>query len=337
MLEQGSIVHRLIPKAPIVKESILTATQRVLVALDGSTLAEQAIPVARSLAGADGAITFMHCVPDPEPLRGILGSMLATSDDVLRMERETATALMEETAARWKDVLGQEPSVFIAPGDPAEVVLSAAHEVGATMIAIASHGRGMAGRLAFGSVADRVARSSDIPVLIVHPGEEPDETPKTFPITRIVVPLDGSEVSSEALPVATSLATSAGASMHLVQAVNPSAMLLPSPVGAAHYPAQLYQEIAAELTSAASEQLTASGSELAESGVKVTHVVVEGPAVEAIESEVQGGDLIVMTSHGRSGFQRWLLGSVSEKLVRSGVAPVVLVPAAARVAASGRE
>jgi nucleotide-binding universal stress UspA family protein len=52
--------------------------------------------------------------------------------------------------------------------------------------------------------------------------------------------------------------------------------------------------------------------------------------VPSIEAEVQEGDLIVMTTHGRSGVQRWLLGSVSSKLIRSGVAPVVLVPASDR-------
>ena len=56
-------------------------------------------------------------------------------------------------------------------------------------------------------------------------------------------------------------------------------------------------------------------------------------AAAAIESETEDGDLIVMTSHGRSGFRRWLLGSVAEKLIRSGIAPVVLVPAKARVEA----
>ena len=288
----------------------MTTTQRVLIPLDGSTLAEQAIPVARTLAGSEGTITFMHVVPEPEPLRGLLGSMLATSDDVLRTEREAATTLLEETAARWKDVLGHDPSIFIAPGDPAEVILSAANEVGATMIAIASHGQGMLGRLAFGSVADRIARSSDIPVLIVHPADGPDEAPKAAPIARILVPLDGSDISAEALPVASSLAESLGATIHLVQAVNPSALLLPSPVGAAHFPAELYQDVATELETVASDTLKAAESNIARGGVTVSHAVVEGPTVAAIESEVRDGDLIVMTSHGRGGFQRWLMLSL---------------------------
>jgi nucleotide-binding universal stress UspA family protein len=318
---------------------MMTTTQRVLVPLDGSRLAERAIPVAAALARPGGSITFMHVVPDPEPLRGIFGSMLATADDVLSMERETAYALMEETAGRWKDVLGQEPGILVKPGDPAEVILKGANDVGATMIAIASHGRGMAGRVAFGSVADRIARSSDVPVLIVHPDDEQDNVeipPKAVKINRILVPLDGSETSAEALPLATALAQALGATLHLVQAVNPSAMLLPSPVGAAHYPAELYQEVATELSTAAKETLTQAQSDVSTSGVDTTQVVVEGPAVAAIESEARDSDLIVMTSHGRGGFRRWLLGSVAEKLIRSGVAPVVLVPSAERVAAGSQ-
>jgi nucleotide-binding universal stress UspA family protein len=315
----------------------MTITQRVLVPLDGSRLAERAIPVAAALAGSGGTITFMHVVPDPEPLRGIFGSMLATSDDVLRMEHETGAAMMEEIARQWQSVLGKEPSIHVTPGDPAEMILKAVREVGATMIAIASHGRGMAGRLAFGSVADRIARSSDVPVLIVHPEDGTEEvqvTPQKAEITRILVPLDGSDTSAEALPVATALAQSSGASVHLVQAINPSAMLLPSPVGAAHYPAELYQEVADEMKTSAKETLTTAESDISSGGVNVTQVVIEGPAVAAIESEVKEGDLIVMTSHGRGGFRRWLLGSVSEKLIRSGAAPVVLVPSAERVAAA---
>ena len=312
-------------------------TQHILVPLDGSVLAEHAIPLASTLAGSDGTLTFLHIVADPEPLRGIFGSTLATAEDVFRMERETGASLMQETADRWSDVIRKQPDIVVSPGDPAEVILAVAEESGATMIAIASHGRGMAGRLAFGSVADRIARSATVPVAIVKPEAQVEIVPEAVPVARIVVPLDGSEVSAEALPVAASLATSAGAPIHLMQAVNPSAVLLPSPLGAAEYPAELYQEVADDLSAAARDTLNAAEGELANGGVTVTHSVVEGSPVAAIEAEVRDGDLIVMTSHGRSGFQRWLLGSVAEKLVRTGVAPVVLVPASARVAATERE
>jgi nucleotide-binding universal stress UspA family protein len=329
MQERDSIAQSSGRATPGAKETPVT-TQRILIPLDGSALAERAIPFARALAGDDGTLTFLHVVPDPEPLRGVFGERLATADDVLRMERESATALMEETANRWIEVLGKGPSIYIAPGDPGEVVLQAARETGATMIAMASHGRGVFGRIAFGSVADRVSRTSDLPVLIVHPKEEETGDRSPAQIRRLIVPLDGSEIANEALPVARDLAMTLGCGIHLVQAIDPSALLLPSPVGAAHYPAELYQEIAAELAENARQTLREATISLDDDGPEVTQAVIEGPPVSSIEAEVQEGDLIVMTTHGRSGVQRWLLGSVSSKLIRSGVAPVVLVPASDR-------
>ena len=309
------------------------SSQSVLVPLDSSRLAELAIPYAKALAGACGTITFIHVVPDPEPLRSLYGQTLFTRDDVMSMERETASALMRETTDRWVNVLQQEPCIHIAAGDPAAVILQAVEALGATMIAMASHGRGMTGRLAFGSVADRIARSSDVPVLIVHPKVESPGEPAAVEIQRIVVPLDGSEVSAEAIPVAVALAKSTGVPVRLIQAVNPSAILLPSPVGTSYYPRELFREIADELTNSAEETLTQAEAEVAAEKVGVTRVTVEGAPAAAIEAGAEGGDLIVMTSHGRGGFRRWLLGSVAEKLIRSGIAPVVLVPAKARVEA----
>jgi len=151
-------------------------------------------------------------------------------------------------------------------------------------------------------------------------------------ISRIVVPLDGSDTANEALPVASEIARSTGASLLLVSGVNPAAVLIPAPAGVAYYPEELYTEIFDDMTSAAKDALAEGSGAL--SGLDVTTKVVEGAAPDAVQSVLQPGDLIVMTSHGRSGFRRWLLGSVSEKLIRSGAAPVVLVPAKERVATS---
>jgi nucleotide-binding universal stress UspA family protein len=312
------------------KGRIAMSTTRVLVPLDGSPLAEQVIPYAAALAGTDGELLFLHVVPEVEPLRGLFGTQIASGDEVLNMAKENGRTLMAETVGRWKDELSIDPIVIVESGDPAEVTLDVARSAGATMLALASHGRGMAGRVAFGSVADRLARTSPIPALIIHPVSESD--PHLAAISRIVVPLDGSDIANEALSVARDIAASTSASLLLVSAVNPAAVLVPAPAGAAYYPEELYTEIFEDMTSAATDALTEASGEL--SGVDVTTKVVEGAAADAVQSVLQPGDLIVMTSHGRSGFRRWLLGSVSEKLIRSGAAPVVLVPAKDRVATS---
>lgn len=308
----------------------MSKTARILVPLDGSPMAEQAIAYAAAIAGNDGQITFLHVVPQPEPLRGLFGGQIASVDEVLHMARETGAALMTETIERWRPVLGIDPGIIIEAGDPADVTLDVIESTGATLLALASHGRGMAGRIAFGSVADRLARTSPVPVLIVHPQVDQDGEPHPARIHRLVITLDGSDIAREALPIAGEVARETGASVHLVSAVNPSAVLMPSPVGSAYYPEDLYQEIADDMNAAARESLTEAAEML--EGLTVTKSIVEGPAAAAIESVLQAGDLVVMTSHGRSGFKRWLLGSVSEKLIRSGVAPVLLVPSSARIA-----
>ncbi len=312
----------------------MSATPRIAVTVDGSELAEQAIPYASAVAGRDGTVTLIHVMPSPEPLRGLFGTVMATVEDVERMERDAAAQMMDDIATRWTERVGNAFSIAVTSGDPAESILRVSGELEATVLVMASRGHGALGRLAFGSVADRIARTAPIPVMVVNPPDSPRADDDPFAVRRVVVPLDGSEIAAEALPVAADLAKATGATVHLITAVNAATMVVPTPIGSTYYPAELYQEITDELIESGRESQKEASSFLEEMGQTVTSVVIEGPTISAIESQIEDGDVIVMTSHGRGGFQRWLLGSVAEKLVRSDLAPVVLVPAAARVAAS---
>lgn len=303
--------------------------QHVLVPLDGSAVAEQVIPWAHGLAGKEGAVTFFMAVPDVAPVLEVSGSV-ADMAEIERTEQAAARQALAEVAARWARPGWTTPHMLIATGSPADAILAAADQAGADLIALASHGRGALGRFAFGSVADRVARGSKLPVLIVHPkGDLPSEPAATdgFGVKRLVVPLDGSAIAREALPVAVKLATALDAPIHLVEAVNPSALLAPAPIGASTYPADLYGALSDEMTGAAMANLKDAQDAIGDAPVRVSRTVMEGPPASAIEADVNPGDVIVMTSHGRSGVTRWLLGSFAERMIRSGIAPVVLVPA----------
>lgn len=301
---------------------------RVLVPLDGSELAEQAIPYAAAVAGQTGKIVFLHVTPEPEPIRALSGRVSATEDEVREIDRERAQETLKTAVEHWSAVLPSTPELLVATGDSAEEILKTADTQSSTYIVLASHGRGALQRLAFGSVADRIARSSAIPVLVVRPSDAEVE-PGPVQIRRLVVPLDGSALSEEALPVAEALATYLQLPVHLIQAINPSAVLLPTP-GTAAYPAEVYTELAQELETEARNNLEKAGASLSARGLTYTSSVAEGAPVIAIEETTEDGDIIVMTSHGRSGLKRWLLGSTAEKLVRSGPVPVLLVPAKAR-------
>jgi nucleotide-binding universal stress UspA family protein len=220
-------------------------------------------------------------------------------------------------------------------GDPAETVVRCAQSLGADLIVMTTHGRDAVGRAVFGSVADRVARAAAVPVLLVRPtgasGTNGAAAPPAF--ERIVVPLDGSDRADAALPVAADLARTLRLPIRLVRVIDPAMTVAQlSGVGFPGAPisAELCRQVLDDVRDEARRSLTAAAARLAGAGVQTTWAVIDGSPYFAIADATEPGDLIVLTSHGRSGVLRWALGSVAEKLVRTAPAPVVLVPAPGR-------
>jgi nucleotide-binding universal stress UspA family protein len=243
---------------------------------------------------------------------------------VIARHRHVADDYLDAVAGVLYDVT---PTVSTASdvGDPSEAILRIIHERDIGMVIVASHGRGFLGRVVVGSVADRVARAADVPVLVIHPhrGSMPARADISAGIGRLVVPLDGSELAREALPVAQALALRLGIPVHLVRALPTREEIAthPDPVEAGYYE---------EMIAAAAEALESEAHRLRASGIDVTTDSLIGAPAATILDEIGAHDLIVMTSHGRGGVRRWLLGSVAERLIRAGEAPVLLVPVAQR-------
>ncbi|HET8524279.1 MAG TPA: universal stress protein [Thermomicrobiales bacterium] len=298
----------------------------ILVPLDGSPLAEQAIPYASALAGAQGTLLFLQATSDTEPVYGFLGNIEATRDEVGAAYVEGARQELAAAQERWQQVTPTVETMVVS-GDPADEILRVAGERKCSMIVMASHGRGALGRWTFGSVADRVARTSSVPVMIVRPQDAMPEIALPV-IRRVLVPLDGSKLSQEALPVAGSIASRLGISVLLVRVINVTQALAPYPSMAAAYPPEVYQQLEADMRTDAQNSLDPAAKTLTSQGVEVSTAVESGGAAHSIEDATEQGDIIVMTSHGRSGIRRWLLGSVAEQLVRHATVPVILVRAA---------
>jgi len=287
------------------------AEGRILVPLDGSLRARRALAYATLLPARE--VVLFHVAPDE--LRVLPGGVPAD----LPAERAEIEDELEELAAPLRNDR-RDVSVEVAFGDAAEAIIAAAAE--ASLIVMTTEGRGAAGRLLFGSVADRVSRHSATPVLMIRSGDGED-APVPAP-ARIVVPLDGSERAERALPIATSLASSLGLPLHLLRAV-----------GYDEIRAQVREQRAVGGTSpdatwddardAAVESANAYLARVAE-GVVAQTGVLDGDPAFALIWNTGADDLVVMTSHGRHGLRRWLLGSVAEKLVREGNGPVLLVP-----------
>lgn len=150
--------------------------QPILVPLDGSDLAEQALPYAEALAESGRQLILLEVGQDSD-------------DDLRALERHADSGARLETAQ----------------GDPTEQILQVAQDLGVGLIVMTTNGRGAVGCWAFGSVADQVTRRSPVPVFVVRPREE-DGSDVSPVIRRLVVPLDGSALAEEALPTAVSLA-----------------------------------------------------------------------------------------------------------------------------------
>lgn len=286
--------------------------ERILVPLDGSVAAE-------------GALAFVELIPsrsirlltiDPDESGPMLAS--APETDAWRAkQREVGETYLSRVAAPLERQ-AREIELMVAFGDAAERIIEIAADV--DLIVMGSHGRGAGGRIAFGSVADRVARHAPAPVLVVRGGSHPTAPP---PVARLVVPLDGSDRAETAIAMATVLAEILGIPMHLVRVVSdelPRATVQAGLGAAAVIVAnQLAINQAAELYLSDAVQQLRGQDYVVTSELRTGH-----PATELLQV-VQPGDLIVLTSHGRGGVRRWLLGSVAEKLVRLAPAPVLLM------------
>lgn len=304
------------------------ALRRLLVPLDGSRFSEQAIPFAQLLGGTGCELTLIHVVPDAEPIYGLLGDVIASEAEVRDITTESARNDLVEAVERM-GLDATSTRLEVAVGDPAEQIIASADRFDSDAIVIASHGRGALGRWTFGSVADRLARGADVPVLLMRPTEPGTDEP--FKLQRVIVPLDGSDIAEEALTEAAHLAIDRDVPLVLMRAINVATAIPTLPGIDVAYPAESYVDAERRLVTEASDYLNGVQERVNGLGVAKVEILIQtGPAISAIVTALHQGDLVVMTSHGRSGIRRWLIGSVAEKLVRTAPTPVLLVPSAGR-------
>jgi nucleotide-binding universal stress UspA family protein len=281
--------------------------KRYLVPLDGSELAEHALPWAELLAGKyDSQVELLQCyepiasvylLPDfaPAPVYDDQSGVSEKLEKYLKTRAEALPAGMAVTKT--------------CEGDAASAILDRAESGDIEAVVMASHGRGGLGRWLLGSIATKVVRGSRHPVLVVNAQAKVPPTPR---IDRILVPLDGSETAEVALSWGASLAKDFGAELKLYRGI------AHTPIG---HPT-LDKAVALEVANAR-EYLDKIKSRY--SDTKITTVAeVAGPKLGILE-HANDCDLIVMSSHGLSGVKRWLLGSVAESVLQSADKPLMIV------------
>jgi nucleotide-binding universal stress UspA family protein len=151
------------------------------------------------------------------------------------------------------------------------------------------------------------------------------DSPLTGAGTRILVPLDGSDLAAKALPVAEALCRQLSAHLDLVSVLSPT--IIPFVGGEPYIPGEVYQQIDTERTQAAQVYLASAAKSLSEQGIAVeTHLERGDAALRLLDlAKELRSTLVVMTTHGRTGLARFALGSVADRVVRAGVSPVLLL------------
>jgi nucleotide-binding universal stress UspA family protein len=276
--------------------------RKLLVPLDRSDLAEQALAPAASIARASGADIDLVVVHDP----------LGKVDDEV--------AYLAELAIELGMGAGITPTYDIVRGTPADAIVERAHEEAADLIVLTSHGRTGVSRAWMGSVADAVLRQSQIPVLVLRAsaGVPAPRTPGRR-VSRMLVTLDGSARSREILPAAAALAKSSDARVLLLKVVPP----VPQDEIATQ---RLVSEARLELD-AASRILTAAGVLRVEPHVLVAEQLARSILDFATHHAIEA---IAMASNGR-GASRLFVGSVADKVLRATTLPILIIrPVTAR-------
>ncbi|MFQ5946213.1 MAG: universal stress protein [Anaerolineae bacterium] len=293
---------------------------KVLIPLDGSAFAERVQAHLQPLiVPGETELILLRVV---EPLSYSVSpeafAAMGGMDEALRWDE--AKVYLDGVRGEWRE-LGFRTHMEVSGGEVATAIARSAEVHGADLIAITTHGRSGLGRWAYGSVADRVIRSATQPIFLVR---GTSEVPPERTIRRILVPLDGSELAEMALEPAKSMAKEMGAEILLVRAVAP---LSETEVAALYTGWGSADEVYSRRQTAATQYLGRVQRDLKAEGLKGATFVDEGhPAQVIVETEASHeADMVVMSTHGRSGVARWVYGSVADKVLRRAQSPLLLV------------
>lgn len=290
--------------------------KKILVPLDGSPTAEAVLPLVTRLAQAEKAEVELITVLTPVAIWDAAASMIKWDSE------EEAARMYIETKAQELEERGIGTHSTVAYGQAAYAIFDAARDKKADFIAMTTHGRSGVTRFVLGSVADKLMHTA-APLLVVRPSDDKAGQPLVpAEIRKILVPLDGSELSLAAIPLAEEIARVFNASLVFCSVVSTDWIAysgMETPV--------LYQDVLADMKATTKANVDRIAGESRGRGFKAECFVgVGGPAdeIQRIATE-HGVGLIVMSTHGRSGPSRWVMGSTADALVRRTHLPCLLV------------
>lgn len=295
--------------------------KHILVPLDGSQMAESALPAAAFLAAKLSAmITLIHVIEKnaPSEIHG----------QTHLKDTKEATAYLKEVSQRvFPEGLKVDCHVHTAlVENVAESIAAHSDELSHDLIIMSSHGRGRALHLFLGSIAQKVISLGKIPVLVTHPREK-GEMPE-FSCKDILVPLDGDTEHAQALIVMKEMARAFGATLHLVVVIPGFGTLSGQMNVTSRYLPGTISTILEMSVQNAEEYLKAQLEDLRSQGIAASAHVQRGDPANVIVSFARQlqVDLITLATHGKSGMEAFWAGSVTHKVCSQCRIPLLLIP-----------
>jgi nucleotide-binding universal stress UspA family protein len=297
---------------------------KILVPLDGSKTAEAVLPLARSWSSKLKLPVELIAVVDTAELARSLSAI----------ERFYMNNLVDEETRRCGEYLERAAKNFfpdgcksrLEKGSSPDIIIDAAAADKGTLIMMATHGRSGVSRWLLGSVAEKVLRATSNPLLLIRSSDKA-RADEQASLSSVVVPLDGSDLAEEVLPSVVDLAKKLDLEVILFRAYTvPYAIY-----GAGGSYTVDQDQLLAAIDVDVSRYLEEKADVLRKTGLeKVFCASKEGLSADQIIKFARRtpDNLIAMCTHGRSGVKRWVLGSVTETVVRHSGDPVLVIQAA---------
>ncbi len=276
--------------------------------------------------GSDGAADAFEHVLDVAAAHDstvhVLNVADTTRDSVTQIQGTVVDTLEQEgeqivrDAADRAEQRGVSTVTDVRQGEPYGTIVDYADARDVDLVVMPTHGRRGLERLLLGSTTERVVRRSDVPVLTIRPDTADD---LQHPYEDVLVPTDGSNCANQALAMGVDVATAENAAFHLLSVITVTSLGVDV---RSDVQLSMLEESATDLLEDAAEFATDAGVE------PVSKTIEHGSSIhEAILSYIDEHDvgLVVVGTHGRTGFDRYMLGSVTESLVRTSPIPVLTV------------
>lgn len=287
---------------------------KILVPLDGSETSEVSLPYAEELAARLGTELVLLYV-------------IEQNEDIYEHMHRFYMQKMAETVARniQEDYKRSVQVIHVSlRGNPADTIVEYADKENFSLIIMATQGRSGIKRAGLGNVAGKVVRATKKPVALIRARDGKPDIREKGMLNKILLPLDGSKAGEIVIPSVAELASKLNSEITLFQAL---AIGYQATTDTGYDYVVFSEQQIDSFKKYTFEYLNTVAARLKETGINVDVQIVLGNAAEEIIdfADKKGFDLVAMSTHGRSGFGRWIFGSVAARILSQGTTPLLLV------------